>query len=227
MVLNVFPTVLMLLAMVIPITYSLRQNKKNLKAILMILACCVVCVLLYPLVFFLTNKFSAAGYLIGKLIVFVIVPFGSVAYIERWSAVDIFKNMGVRKKNLSNSIIYGMGALVITVAIWLAITWRQKGWFSASSVIMGAEAFNEEFFFRGFLFLYLWHKTEIKTAYATAVVGFVLAHGQYLMVPVFFVPAFVQGILLVVVVHKTENIIGPWASHGLNRVLPPLLRLLI
>jgi membrane protease YdiL (CAAX protease family) len=67
--------------------------------------------------------------------------------------------------------------------------------------------------------LYIWKITNLKVAYSTSVLAFVLAHPQHLTALSLLVVA-TQGILLGVVTYKTKNIIGPWISHGLNRVIP-------
>jgi membrane protease YdiL (CAAX protease family) len=87
---------------------------------------------------------------------------------------------------------------------------------------MFIEAFNEEFFFRGILLLYLLKITDIKIAYTTSVLAFILAHPQHFN-SLWLVSTSLQAILLVAVSYKTKNIIGPWISHGLNRILPSLI----
>jgi membrane protease YdiL (CAAX protease family) len=88
------------------------------------------------------------------------------------------------------------------------------------------EAFTEEFFFRGVLFLYLLSKTNVKIAYLTSVPAFVLMHPQH-FTSLFIISTVTQAILLTVITHKTKNIIGPWVAHGLNRILPSAIRLFL
>ena len=88
------------------------------------------------------------------------------------------------------------------------------------------DAFNEEFLFRGVLLLYLWKIIDLKIAYATSILAFILAHPQHFtLLPLIGVAA--QAILLGIITHKTKNLIGPWISHGFNRIIPQLLTLLI
>jgi len=88
------------------------------------------------------------------------------------------------------------------------------------------EAFNEEFLFRGVLLLYLWKITDFKVAYVTSVLAFILAHPQHLT-SLSLIGVAAQGILLGIVTYKTKNLVGPWISHGLNRVIPQILAALL
>jgi len=91
---------------------------------------------------------------------------------------------------------------------------------------MFLDAFNEEFLFRGVLILYLWKITDIKVAYATSIVSYIIVHPQH-YASLFMISTIAQGILLAIIAHKTKNIIGPWISHGLNRVLLQIIRAIL
>ena len=135
---------------------------------------------------------------------------------------DILSKLGIRKENLAKSLIYGLIAAAITITITvLVIQTMPFDW--VYRIIMFFEAFTEEFFFRGLLFLYLLSKTDLKVAYVTSILGFVLMHPQHFS-SFFLISTITQGILLTVVVHKTKNITGAWVGHGLNRFFPVLLR---
>jgi len=77
-------------------------------------------------------------------------------------------------------------------------------------------------FFRGVLLIYLWKITNLKVPYSTSILAFMLAHPQHLT-SLSLICVAAQGILLGIVTHKTKNILGPWISHGLNRVIPQIL----
>ncbi|MFH1474033.1 MAG: CPBP family intramembrane glutamic endopeptidase [Candidatus Aenigmatarchaeota archaeon] len=218
-----FPVAPLLFAFLIPIVYSLVK-RKELKSILLMTACSVGVVAFYPITNFLSSSIPLFGYLIGKVILFVLFPIGTIFFIERWSIKDIFTNLGVRKENLKKSILYGLLAAVVTIAITtLIITSSQID--SVYSTVMFFESFTEEFFFRGFLLLYLMKKTSPKVAYATSILGFILIHPQNFD-NLFIISTMVQGVLMTVIADKTKNIVGPWVGHGLNRVVPSLLRIL-
>ncbi len=179
-------------------------------------------VVFYPLIYYLSQAIPLFGYTIGKFILFVFLPIIIIFYVERWKLKAILSNLGIRKENLRKSMVYGVLAGVITIIITVFLI-------STTSIdlpyriIMFFEAFTEEFFFRGFLFIYLLAKTERKIAYVTSILGFVLIHPQHFLSP-FLISTITQGILLTMVTDKTKNIIGAWVGHGLNRVFPVLIR---
>ena len=223
--LGMFPIAPMLLALVIPIIYCLGWKKKNLRKVMAISICCFLIVFLYRITADLGNIIEPTlGYFIGKLILFTILPLITILYLERCKIKTTLTEVGVRKDKLVKSILLGLGSLIITVVLALIIySWGQTEPASAYwNMIMFFEAFNEEFLFRGVLLIYLWKITDLKVAYATSILAFMLAHPQHLT-SLSLICVAAQGILLGVVAHKTKNIIGPWISHGLNRVIPQIL----
>lgn len=220
-----FPVALLIFALLIPIAYSLKNNRKNMKPILMITLASIGTIVFYPMVSFLSGIIPGFGYTIGKIILFVLIPVITILYIEKWRIKDVFRNLGVRKTNLPRSVTYGIIAGVATVIITIfASTTTQFD--IVFRTIMFFEAFTEEFFFRGFLFLYLIGKTNVKVAYATSITGFVLIHPQH-FASTFLISTIAQGVLLTVVAHKTKNLLGPWISHGMNRFFPSLIRVFL
>ncbi|MFA5771639.1 MAG: CPBP family intramembrane glutamic endopeptidase [Thermoplasmata archaeon] len=218
---GMYPIALLIIALFIPLAYCIKWKKNELKDIILLVACGAIIIILYPITFYLSNAFGVIGYSLGKFVLFVLLPIATIFYIEKWKIKDILFNVGVRKKNLWKSIMYGLIAAIATIAITLVI--------SASTKIdvfyhgiMFFEAFTEEFFFRGVLFLYLIGKTNLKVAYLTSIVGFILVHPQH-FTSIFITTTIAQAVLLTIVVDKTKNIIGPWISHGLNRVVPSLI----
>jgi len=164
------------------------------------------------------------GYLFGKIILFTILPLIIILYIEKCKIKKALTELGVRKDKLVKSIFLVIGSLIITVILGLIIySLRQTEPASAYwNTVMFLEAFNEEFLSRGVLLIYLWKITELKVAYATSILAFILAYPQHLT-SLSLICVATQEILLGVVAHKTKNIIGPWISHGLNRSIPQLL----
>ena len=228
MTLGIFPIAPMLLALLLPIVYCLKWKKDSLKKVVLIFICCILIVLFYPITTLLNNYIGPnLGYFLGKLILFTILPLITLLYLEKWKIRDALVKLGIRKRSLRKSIILGFVVLVITVIIALICCWGTKGNNSVLwNAVMFFDAFNEEFLFRGVLLLYLWKITDIKVAYATSILAFILAHPQHFS-SLFLVSTIVQGTLLAIITHRTKNIIGPWISHGFNRVIPQLLRALL
>jgi len=221
--LGMWPIALLIFAFLIPLIYCAKWKKKELKDIALLTGCGVAIIALYPLTFYLADAIGILGYAIAKIMLFVILPVVTIFYIEKWNLRDILFNVGVRKENLQKSIVYGLLAAVVTIVITVFVSttynvdivWR---------VVMFFEAFTEEFFFRGILFLYLVQKTNLKVAYSTSIIGFILIHPQH-FTSIFIVSTIAQSILLTIVADKTKNIIGPWLAHGLNRTIPSLIRI--
>ena len=227
--LGLFPIAPMLLALVIPIVYCIKWKKTNLRKVVLISICCIFIVILYPITTFLGNIMEPTlAYFLGKLILFTLLPFVTILYLERWKIKTTFMELGVKKEKLMMSILLGLGALIITVIFALIlIKWGQTEPPSVYwNTIMFFDAFNEEFLFRGVLLLYLWKITDFKLAFATSVLAFILAHPQHLT-SLSLITVAAQGILLGIVTYKTKNLVGPWISHGLNRVIPQIIAALL
>ena len=155
------------------------------------------------------------------------LPLIVITYFEKWKIKDVLIQFGIKREKVWISIILGIGALIITLLLGLIIGWGQEGNVSLYwNIVMFFDAFNEEFLFRGVLLLYLWKITDIKVAYATSIIAFILAHPQH-FTSLFMISTAAQGILLAIITSKTKNIIGPWISHGLNRTLIQLIRVML
>jgi membrane protease YdiL (CAAX protease family) len=226
-VLGFFPTSPMMLAFLIPIAYSLNKKRRNLRTILLIALCGLGTVVFYSLTSYLyTLPFmKLSGYSVGKFMLFVLLPAATVFYIEGWDWRKILRELGVHDKNLRKSVHYGLLAAAVTIVVTLAVM-NDATFDIVNHTILFFEAFNEEFFFRGFLFLYLMKKTSRDIAFATSTSAFVLAHPQH-FTELFLISTIVQGLLLTWVADKTKNIIGPWVGHGLNRCMPTLIKSLL
>lgn len=226
--LGMFPIALMLLSLLIPLIYCLKWKKESLRKVVVISICCILIVIVYRITDDLGKIIEPTlGYFVGKAILFTILPLITILYLERCTIKAALTEVGVKKDKLVMSILLGLGVLVITVTLTVIVWWGQIEPTSAYwDVIMFFEAFNEEFLFRGVLLLYLWEITDLKVAYATSVLAFILAHPQHLMSPSLIIVA-VQGILLGIVTYKTKNLIGSWISHGFNRVIPTSLGMVL
>ena len=227
--LGMFVIAPILLALLIPIIYCIGWKKESLWKVIAISICCIFIVFLYRITVDLGNIIEPTlGYFIGKLILFTILPLITILYLERCKIKTALTEVGVKKEKLVMSILLGLGVLVITVILALIIYgWGQTEPASAYwNIVMFFEAFNEEFLFRGVLLLYLWKITDLKVAYVTSVLAFILAHPQHLP-SLSLIGVAAQGILLGIVTYKTKNLIGPWISHGLNRAIPSLIRIVL
>ena len=227
MILNISPIAPMLLAFLIPMIYCLKWRNESLKKVLLIFICCILIVLLYPITTILNNYIeSSLGYFLGKLVLFTVLPLIILAYLKNWKIRDTFTEVGLQKRNLGKSIILGFIVLIITIIITLICCWGTKVNISLPwNIVMFFDAFNEEFLFRGVLLLYMYKITNIRVAYATSILAFVLAHPQHFS-SLFLISTIIQGVMLAIITYKTKNIVGPWISHGLNRVIPYVLRAL-
>jgi membrane protease YdiL (CAAX protease family) len=115
--------------------------------------------------------------------------------------------------------------LVVTgcIQFFIGVTWNSN---IEAGTISFFEAFTEEFFFRGILFIFLLQKTNMKIAYVTSLASFILIHPQNLT-NLFIVGTIIQGFVTLEIARRSQNIIGSWMLHGSNRffelVLLPLL----
>jgi membrane protease YdiL (CAAX protease family) len=221
--LGAFPIALMGVALLVPVLYSAAWKRESLKKTAALWALSVVIVILYPVVTYAFDIGGDFGYFLAKLAFFVLLPTVILMYLEKWRARTVLVNVGVRRKNLESSVAYGILASLVIIAVTVAIRLIMgseagdvnAGW----SIAMFLDAFNEEFLFRGVFFLYLMTLIDWRVAAGTSVAAFVLAHSQYLNDP-FIIATIVQAILLTWVAYRTRNIIGPWISHGLSRIVP-------
>jgi membrane protease YdiL (CAAX protease family) len=128
-------------------------------------------------------------------------------------------SFGINYKNIDKSIKLGF----LFIPIMLFITFSVKYMIGASydanfslGIVSFIESFTEEFFFRGVLFLFLLNKTNLKIAYVTSFLSFVLMHPQNFN-NLFIFSTIVQGIITLEICKKTSNLTGSWIVHGTNR----------
>lgn len=209
------PIAYLLIGLLIPLVYAVVRRRYSLRAIAILYVTGIVMVALYPLNSWLG---SFGGYALLKFLLFIILPMAALYYIERWPVREMLINAGIRKKGLGKSVVCGLSAAGVTVMITLLVA-TPVGLDLAWAVVMFLESMTEEFYFRGVLLLYLARRTGMKVAYATSVISFIIVHPQNFS-SLFILSTAAQGILLAAIAGKTKNIIGPWVSHGLNRVLP-------
>jgi membrane protease YdiL (CAAX protease family) len=188
----------------------------------------IIIIILYPIHTYLGYIFdSNLAFLITKTILFSILPIFFIIYIEKWKFKTILNKLGIKRKKIRKSILLSLIVLIFTLFLGLIILWGNKGYDSIFwNIIMFFDAFNEELLFRGVIILYVGRITNIKVGFSTSLVAFILAHPQYIN-QLFLISTIIQGFLLGYVTYKTKNIIGPWISHGLNRTIIQLIRIIL
>ncbi|MCK5038599.1 MAG: CPBP family intramembrane metalloprotease [Thermoplasmata archaeon] len=199
------------------------NDKKNIKEILLISLVLFIIVIIYWPVMVGFENIPYLGYFLGKMVLFVIFPLAAFYFYYKninhdIKIIGILKGLGVKKPGMIESIRLSLLVLPIMLFVNYMVSMSPSSpapaWHSG---IMFVESFTEEFFFRGILFLYLWKLTDIRVAYATSIIGFILLHPQYFFGPIMLV-GLVQGILTCIITHKPKNIAGAWLLHGLNRI---------
>lgn len=208
----------MMLPITIPVIYCYLRKKESLRDVSVIALCMALIVIFYTFILRILNV-PYIGYTLSKFILFVFIPLGIFYwYLKDKGIKDVMAGFGVRPKGLKTSLLF---CLALIPVMLVATTLISPGTGTPApmwlTTIMFFEAFTEEFFFRGILFLYLWEKTDPRIAAFTSIATFTLVHPQY-MVSIQMMGPIIQGILTVIIVWKSKNIIGAWLLHGINRI---------
>lgn len=218
----------MLIPMIIPLIYCVKYKRKALIEIGIITLSMVLIVVLYwPLL--TSNLALIYTYLAVKVLLFVLLPLALFLVIKRDTSPLHGVLYGVTKQGLKKSFFWFIIFLPIMLVVAGLIQYFHGVTWSADPVagaISFFEAFTEEFFFRGILFIFLLQKTNMKIAYVTSLASFILIHPQNLTT-LFIVGTIIQGIVTLEIARRSQNIIGSWMLHGSNRffelVLLPLI----
>lgn len=213
----------MLIPMVIPIFYSLKYNKRSSLEIGTITLIMVFIVIAYwPLTLF----FSSPANIVTKFLLFVLIPIFILYLIIKKRSKNIsektdfqLNSFGISKIGFEKSLKYGLFFLPLMILITFISKFFISGNFN-SNLLLGLisfiESFTEEFFFRGILFIFLRSRTNLKVAYLTSLLSFVLLHPQNFS-NMFIISTITQGILTLEICRRTNNISGAWFLHGTNR----------
>jgi uncharacterized membrane protein (DUF485 family) len=119
-----FPIALMLLALLIPIIYCLKWKRENLRKVAIIFICCVLIVIGYRITVDLGKIIEPTlGYFIGKFTLFTLIPLIAILYLEKCEIKTALLQTGIKKENLSISILFGLGVLIITAILTVIIWW--------------------------------------------------------------------------------------------------------
>lgn len=207
------------------------RYKKNvvLDVTLIILITVLIVFFYWPL----TLGLASSSNIITKYLLFVALPL-FVLYIP-WKSMNPekkdfpFSMFGISDKGFETSLKLGFLfiplMLSVTFIAKIAIGGSSEPYFSLG-VISFVESFTEEFFFRGILFLYLALKTDMRIAYITSLLSFILMHPQNLT-NLFIISTIVQGVFTLEICRRSQNLVGAWVLHGTNRffsiVLLPFL----
>jgi membrane protease YdiL (CAAX protease family) len=203
-----FPLLPMILTIAVPIFYCNIRKRESLRDVSIIALCMLLIIIFYVFLIKALN-IPYFGYIITKFILFFFIPLGIFLWYLRGKGVkNILAGFGVRTKGLKTSLLF---CLALIPVMLVATTLISPGtgapaplWFTT---IMFFEAFTEEFFFRGILFLYLWEKTDPRIAAFTSIAAFTLVHPQY-MVSIQMLGPIIQGILTVIIVWKSKKLTG-------------------
>jgi membrane protease YdiL (CAAX protease family) len=208
----------MLIPMLLPLFFCIKFKKETLFEIVTIALVMMLIVLLYwPLI--TSNIFSTYTYVGVKILLFVILPLVIFLLIKRNTSPLHIAAYGITKEGVKKSIVW----FILLLPIMLIITGLIQyylGMDSIAELIPGVvsffEAFTEEFFFRGILFMFLLQKSTMKIAYVTSLASFTLMHPQNLET-IFIIGTIIQGILTLEITRRSHNILGAWMLHGSNR----------
>ncbi len=166
-----------------------------------------------------SNFLSTHTYTAVKILLFFILPLLLLFIIKRKKSILNLEKFGIKKEGLKKSV----WLCILFIPIMFGITAIIHYFYingTVFDVIAGImsffEAFTEEFFFRGILFIYLLSRTNLKIAYITSIASFILVHPQHLA-SIFIIGTIIQGILTIEICRRSDNIIGAWLLHGANR----------
>lgn len=215
--------------MILPVVYSVKYKRESLGAIVTVLLVMAVIVISYwPL---LTSNFlNSYTYVAVKILLFVLLPLLAFLLIQRNVSSLHVSHYGVKKEGVVESIrwcvlflplMFVVTGIVHTVS---GVTWTAD---VSAGLLSFFEAFTEEFFFRGILFIFLLRQTNITTAYVTSLASFTLMHPQNLTT-LFIIGTVLQGVLTLEIARRSHNVLGAWVLHGSTRlfqlaILPLLL----
>ena len=116
-----YPTTALVFVLLIPIIYCSRWKKENQEKVVVIWFYGLIATIFYGSVIYLADHISHAGYFLGKLILFTIIPLYFYLYLEKGGIKTALTALGVKKEKIAPSIIWGIGAAIITLLIGLAV----------------------------------------------------------------------------------------------------------
>ena len=213
----------MLPPLIIPFIYCMKYKRGSLAEVLVITLVMLLIVGLWPVYGSGTLGYSTGVYVATKALLFIVLPIVALTILKRdkKSSIDL-RQYGVKREGLRKSLWLCLVFLPIMLAanyiVWISTNPTFPSDFS-NGTIMFFEASTEEFLFRGVLFILLLGLTDLKVAYSTSFLCFVLMHQQYYMhgLDIGLLVVLVQALLTIEIARRSGNIAGSWVLHGLNR----------
>ena len=144
-----------LLPLLIPIVFAVVYRKQSITvSVLIFLTGSLIVILYWPVVS--SDFFGRFTYLFAKMFLFILLPVFILKFGLRQNFKDIGYAVGIRRSGLQKSVVYFLMFLPVmlissVVAIYVSMSATQ--YVDVLSILSFFEAFTEEFFFRGVLFL--------------------------------------------------------------------------
>ena len=213
----------MLVPMVFLLLYSMKYIKEGMREIgTIILVMILIIVLYWPLM--TSAFFSTYTYIVVKTLLFVLLPIIAFIVVKRDTFLVRLTDYGIKKEGTKKSFIWFILFLPLMLVATFLLQYFNGQYFTDiewnADVMAGSisffEAFTEEFFFRGVLFILLSQKIPMKIAYVTSLASFILMHPQNFDT-LFILGTILQGVLTLEIGRKSQNILGAWLLHGSNR----------
>jgi len=167
----------------------------------------------------------------------IVVPLFWYTFVNRITITEIFQRLQLRKKGLSNALLWGfltvIFAFACTIAIGLLFMYITKTdptklsnipdlqqLFSVPTLylLVAVQPFCEEFFFRGFLFEKITKLSTPGVAVLVTSVLFGVSHLSYTYAYTSFI-AVLLGILFAIVVLRTKNLFSSIFAHTLINII--------
>jgi membrane protease YdiL (CAAX protease family) len=208
----------MLIPLILPLFYCFKYKKDTLLEVATITLALILIVIFYwPLLE--SNFLSTQTYTAVKILLFIILPLLCLYGVNRKEGIVFLNQFGITFKGVKTSIYYCVLFLPIMLGVTALLAYFYGGIVHVDmigGIISFFEAFTEEFLFRGILFIFLSTRTNIKVAYIASLASFILGHPQHFG-SIYLLGTIVQGIVTIEICRRSDNIIGAWLLHGINR----------
>jgi len=223
----------LLLCMIVPFSYWIKfqRDKQHFLKLLAILGVLIVCVLLSD--YFIVNATNDFESFMDRILSYSLLPFVLILIIFKGIFKDSsfleFKKFSLGRQGVVKTtrlFLYCIPIIIVLdVLIYLIMLQNLNNSRMGSTDFWNGgiyffDAFNEEFLFRGILFMVLLSLTSLRAAWVTSIAGFALAHTRYYLAEpslIHYLPmlsVIVVAIITVEIARRSENIIGSWLIHG-------------
>jgi len=221
--------------MIILFFFSLVYNKKLFRLISSVLLSSILIVFVFvplmPIILQFFEYHDSTGYAIWRLIrfgysfgfwaVLPIIIFRIICEEKKYYSLPTY---GVQRENLFKSVkLFLLCSLIIVPADIASFVFDSGFLLSPETPLIGSitflDTFNEEFFFRGILFIVLLNNWDLRIAYIMSVSCFVLAHPRYLPFSSGLIFVTIMAVLASEICRRSKNITGAWLLHGTHNTL--------